>query len=60
MGQPIEVMAFRKRLRSGGYSNPKIYRISGRDSYLVTAVEPLAGILISVELEPCQMNLMFR
>ena len=49
MPQPLEVMAFRKRLKSAGYTEIRIVwdafesRCSGMDVYGVSAVEPLAG-----------------
>lgn len=65
MPQECEVMAFRKRLKSAGYTNIRIYRDDSwanrdRDLYLASAVEPLAGQTVRVTLSGVQMYHAFR
>ncbi len=45
--QPTIVMAFRKRLKSYGYKDVSIKFDCDSKLYLVSAVDPLGGILIS-------------
>ena len=72
MSQPLEVMAFRKRLKSAGYADIRIcldvignrirqdFGHSGDDLYLVSAVEPLAGERVWVTLSLTQMYHAFQ
>ena len=65
MPQEREVMAFRKRLKSAGYTNIRIFRDDSwvnrdRDLYIVSAVEPLAGQTVRVTLSGVQMYHAFR
>ena len=60
MPQDHDVMAFRKRLKSAGYTDIHIYRDNSwinrdRDLYNVSAVEPLAGKRVCVSLSVVQM-----
>ena len=60
MSQPHVVMAFRKRLLAGGYTCVSIKYRPDKFCYLVSAVEPLAGIPVMCELSLERMYLMFR
>ena len=65
MSQPHEVMAFRKRLKSAGYADIRIWRDNSffnrdRDLYNVCAIEPLAGKRVSVSLTLTQMYHAFK
>lgn len=65
MAQPPEVRAFRKRLKSAGYSDIEILRLGELDSvgdrlYLVRAVEPLSGLDVSVRLCAFDMSRAFQ
>lgn len=61
MAQSCTVMAFRKRLKSYGYTNIEITKIRGHlDTYKVRAVEPLGKTLITVEYTTTEMNHSFR
>lgn len=65
MAQPCEIRAFRKRLKSAGYSDIEIMRLGELDSsgdrlYLVRAVEPLSGVDVSVRLCASDMNRAFQ
>lgn len=63
--QSTTVMAFRKRLKSFGYSNVSILQ-KKKDGkvvlgfYVVTAVEPLAGNPVSAEYSVSRMAHSFR
>ena len=60
MQDPI-VMAFRKRMKSYGYTEIKIYKLRPfNGKYLVTAVEPLAHVQVSVKFDHYDMNGAFR
>lgn len=60
MQDPI-VMAFRKRMKSHGYSQIKIYKLRPfNGKYLVTAVEPLSYVSVSVIFDHYDMNAAFR
>lgn len=66
MSQNPIIMAFRKRLRSYGYTNISI--IQKKDDYgrlvvgvyTVTAVEPLGHTVVVVDCSRQQMHLSFR
>ena len=65
MAQPLEVRAFRKRLKSAGYSDIEILRLGELDSvgdrlYLVRAREPLSGLDVSVRLCASDMGRAFQ
>ena len=65
MPQEHKVMAFRKRLKSAGYTNIRIFRDDSwinrdRDLYIVSAVEPLAGQTVRVSLSSTQMYHAFQ
>ena len=60
MSQPRVVMAFRKRLLSSGYTCVSIKYRPDKFCYLVSAVEPLAGIPVMCELSLEKMYFMFR
>ena len=61
MAQSPTVMAFRKRCASYGYTQIRIYRLlEYLDTYEVSAVEPLGGIRIKVQLTIAQMHHLFR
>lgn len=66
MSQNPIIMAFRKRLRSYGYTNISIIRKlddHGRvvvGVYTVTAVEPLGHTVVVVDYSRQQMHLAFR
>jgi hypothetical protein len=55
-------MAFRKRLKSWGYTDIKIKRIRIRDdqNYYVYAIEPLGKIHVRAEYNIEKMNNSFR
>lgn len=60
MQDPV-VMAFRKRMKSHGYSHIKIYKLRPFNGmYLVTAVEPLSHVTVSVKFDHFDMNGAFR
>lgn len=61
MSQEHDVMAFRKRLKSAGYTDIHIYRDNslanrGKNLYDVSAVEPLAGQTVRVSLSLAHMR----
>ena len=58
--QPAVVMAFRKRLKSYGYSNISIKKNEKTDDYKVTAVEPLSGATVSSDYTRIRMSHSFR
>lgn len=59
--QNQSVMAFRKRLKSFGYKEISIFKIRPFDGYyLVSAVEPLAGVKVSVKMGICDMQKAFK
>lgn len=58
MSQPCYVMAFRKRLKSFGYTNVSI--VFSHGFYVVSAIEPLSSISVHVRLSPDEIYLMFR
>lgn len=73
MAQDVRVMAFRKRLKSAGYTDVRIVldsmknrilcscgRRGAEDFYLVSAVEPLAGFQVVTSLTPSQMSDAFQ
>lgn len=65
MAQPLEIRAFRKRLKAAGYSDIEILRLGELDSdgdrlYLVRAVEPLSGLDVSVRLNASDMARAFQ
>ena len=68
MSQPHEVMAFRKRLKSAGYADIRIYLESGcykflnrgPDVYVVSALEPLGGTPVVTTLTLTQMRRAFK
>ena len=61
MAQCPTVMAFRKRLKSYGYTCIMIFKLPCYlDTYEVRAVEPLGGKLIVVKLNLVQMSNCFR
>ncbi len=60
MQDPI-VMAFRKRMKSHGYTLIQIYKMRPfNGKYLVTAVEPLSHVKVSVKFDHYDMNGAFR
>lgn len=55
------VMAFRKRMKSHGYTDIKIYKMRPFNGYyFVTAVEPLSRTKVSAKLDHYDMNIGFR
>lgn len=61
MPQSRTVMAFRKRLKSYGYTNIEITKRQGYiDLYTVRATEPLGKKYITVEYSSLQMNEAFK
>lgn len=61
MAQSNTVMAFRKRMKSYGYTQIEIIKIRGYiDKYKIRAIEPLAEILITIELTSTEMDKAFR
>jgi hypothetical protein len=61
MAQCPTVMAFRKRLKSYGYSDIRIFKeLYSHVLYEVRAVEPLGNKLIVVKLSLVQMDHLFR
>lgn len=50
MAQPVEVMAFRKRLRKRGYTAISILRDTNQGVYRVSACEPLAGQRVETKM----------
>lgn len=61
MGQCNTVMAFRKRLKSYGYTDIRIIKIKGHfNLYKIYAVEPLAKTCVSIEMDTVQMHNCFR
>lgn len=65
MAQPLEVRAFRKRLKAAGYCDIEVLRLGGMQSdgdrlYLVRAVEPLSGADVSVRLTAFDMGHAFQ
>ena len=54
------VMAFRKRCKNRGYEDISIRYDKEKDSFLVVAVDPLAGIQISCYLTEIAMYYKFR
>lgn len=60
MSQPCVVMAFRKRLLANGYTCVSIKFRPDKLFYLVSAVEPLAGIRVLCELSIEKMAILFR
>ncbi len=61
MAQSCTVMAFRKRLRSYGYTCIQIYKAECYvDVYDVVAIEPLGGVRISVRMSIAEMYNAFR
>lgn len=65
MAQCTVVMAFRKRAKKWGYTDVQIYKVyrngqwvPGR--YEVTAVEPLAGERVRIELDARDMACRFK
>lgn len=59
MAQDVVVMAFRKRLKNRGYICISIKRLSS-GNFLVSAVEPLAGFGVQVEMSIVDMHLSMR
>ena len=60
MQDPI-VMAFRKRMKSHGYTSIEIYKMRPFNGYYsVTAVEPLSHVKVSVKFDHIDMNNSFR
>lgn len=59
MAQDIIIMAFRKRLRLRGYTQISIKRLRP-DLYLVSAVEPLAGFGVQLEMSLPDMHAAIR
>ena len=51
------IMAFRKRIKSLGYADIKIFRVKKYDDnlYNVSAVEPLSGVRVSREYSLSEM-----
>ena len=61
MAQSTTVMAFRKRLKSYGYTNIEIMKIYGYvDRYNVRATEPLGKNRVVAEYTSTQMHNSFR
>lgn len=58
--QNVVILAFRKRLKKRGYSNVSICKVKDSENYLVTAIEPLAGIQVSCEYDIFAMRDGFR
>ena len=55
------VMAFRKRMKSCGYTDITIYKMSPFNGfYRVSAVEPLSKAKVSVKYDLCDMHNAFR
>ncbi len=55
------VMAFRKRMKSCGYTEISIYKLRPFNGYyLVTAVEPLSHMKVSAKFDHFDMNAAFR
>lgn len=60
MQDPI-VMAFRKRMKSHGYTRIEIYKMRPFSGfYLVKAVEPLSSACVSVKMDHVDMHNAFR
>lgn len=59
MSQPAPVMALRKRMRVFGYRDISFILLQD-GSYLVSAVEPLAGSPVYRRMFLCDMNYCFR
>lgn len=60
MQSPI-VMAFRKRMKSHGYTEIQIFKMRPFNGfYLVTAVEPLSHVKVSAKLDYFDMTNAFR
>ncbi len=55
MAQPIEVMAFRKRLKKRGYTDVSIVWDTHQEVYLVVAHEPLAGQRVETQIDRWDM-----
>lgn len=58
MAQPVEVMAFRKRLKSYGYRDISIRRKG--ETYRICATEPLAGVVVVRVMDAMDMSLAFK
>lgn len=63
--QPPVIMAFRKRLKSFGYSDVSIKQKFDKDKpvpgvYIVSAVEPLGRTPVVAEYSTARMNFSFR
>ena len=59
--QVTTVMAFRKRLKNRGYADISIKKVKDKNNYyVISAVEPLAKVTVSVEYYVGQMNSSFR
>lgn len=63
MAQSSYLLSFRKRMKKRGYTDihiKVIHNADGFNSYLVSAVEPLASTLITTELSLDSVIHMFR
>ena len=56
MAQSNVIMAFRKRLRKKGYKDIHIC-LTSSGSYLIQAIEPLAGFGVQVEMSEIDLYL---
>ena len=60
MAQSNVVMAFRKRLKKCGYVGVKIRMTGEPGVFLVSAIEPLAGIGVQIEMTDFDMHYSMR
>lgn len=62
MAQSCTVMAFRKRLKSYGYTEIEIIKIKGYypERYKIKAIEPLGKNLIETEYTTTEMHNSFK
>jgi len=58
--QDTVIMAFRKRLKKRGYTEISIKKIKDSANYIVTAIEPLARLEVSIEYPIVGMHHSFR
>lgn len=60
MAQPVEVMAFRKRLKKRGYMAVSIAWDTDQKVYHVSACEPLAGQKVETQMSRWDMAAAMR
>ena len=60
MAQSCTVMAFRKRMKSYGYTEIEIRKEPHTGYYIIKAREPLGKVLIGVKYKEIQMYHSFR